>query len=32
MQNFKLQKKQQNPPTKRNRKLKKSKNDCNRTL
>lgn len=33
MQNFKLtKKKQQNPQTKRNRKWKKSKNDCNRTL
>lgn len=30
MQNFKLTKK--NPQTKRNRKWKKSKNDCNRTL
>lgn len=32
MQNFKLTKKKQNPQTKRNRKWKKSKNDCNRTL
>lgn len=33
MQNFKLtKKKKKNPQTKRNRKWKKSKNDCNRTL